>query len=269
MDVSKTLTGGSLFSGIGGMDKGFEDAGIEIRWQVEIDPYCRRVLKKHWPDVKRYGDVRKLKRLPPVDILFGGFPCQPVSLAGSREFQKDKRWLWPEFNRIIRMLRPRWVVIENVEGLQTNGLAEILKALAESGYDAEWDRLPASAFGAPHLRYRIFILAYPRTDEQEPRIFREEWERNFRAGDYIASHAALRKGSLSRFDAEAEAVPFKVGIARLGIAHGRGWPVEPRVARVAHGVPAYVDRIRGLGNAVVPRVTEWIGCRIIEYEIGR
>jgi len=156
-------TVGSLFSGIGGFDLGLERAGFEIRWQVEIDPYCLRVLERHWPDVKRYGDIREVDphELERVTLLAGGFPCQPVSVAGKRLGQDDPRWLWPEFARFVRALRPSFVLVENVPGLLIRGMGDVLGDLAACGYDAEWQVLPDGAFGAPHLRERVFLVAYP------------------------------------------------------------------------------------------------------------
>src|SRR4029450_2592075 len=113
------LTFGSLFAGIGGFDLGLERAGLTCRWQVEIDPFCRKVLAKHWPDVTRYADIRELdgRTVDPVDVLCGGFPCQPHSLAGKRGGSADERDLWREFARVIREVGPRWVLAENVPGL--------------------------------------------------------------------------------------------------------------------------------------------------------
>jgi DNA (cytosine-5)-methyltransferase 1 len=225
------------------------------------------VLRKHWPEVKRFRDVRKVKEFPYCDVLFGGFPCQPVSRAGKRQAQEDDRWLWPEFHRAIDQVRPAWVVIENVEGLRTHGLLEILQGLAQSGYNAEWDHLPAGAFGAPHLRYRLFVVAYPQRRNcgtHTPIIFDERWYSAFRDGNYIASYSAIREGSATRVTAKAKAGKRKMGITRLGIAHGRGWPLEPGICRVANGTPYRLDRLGALGNAVVPRVAEWIGRRIME-----
>jgi DNA-cytosine methyltransferase len=157
------LTVGSLFSGIGGFDLGFQRAGFEIKWQVEIDPFCRRVLEKHWPGVKRYSDVRHLHAPEPawVDVVCGGFPCQDISDAGKRAgIDGERSGLWAEFARLIRELEPRYIVVENVAALLGRGLSRVLGDLAESGYDAEWDCLPASAVGAPHRRDRIWIVAY-------------------------------------------------------------------------------------------------------------
>ncbi len=156
-----TLTAGSLFSGIGGLDLGFERAGIKIAWQCEIDEFCRRVLKKHWPDVPCYEDIKEIDYdTPKVDILFGGFPCQPVSTAGRRKAEEDSRWLWPEFARVIGLLRPHYVLVENVPGLLTKGMGFILSDLSSFGYDAEWHCIPAVAFGAPHRRERVILVAY-------------------------------------------------------------------------------------------------------------
>lgn len=171
-------TVGSLFSGIGGFDLGFEQAGFDVKWQVEIDPFCRRVLAKHWPDVRRHDDV---KTFPPtkaedwrVDVIIGGFPCQDVSVAGSRKGigVGTRSGLWSEFARIVALLRPRFVVVENTPGLLAPfrhkgkfvapaAIGRVLGELSEMGLDAEWAVVPASAFGAPHRRERVFIVAYP------------------------------------------------------------------------------------------------------------
>src|ERR1051326_5450146 len=185
------LTVGSLFSGIRGLDLGLEGAGMRVVWQCEADPYCRAVLRKHWPAVPCYEDVHtipcrvrrgegsgklswvgseRLGEIEPVDILAGGFPCQPVSLAGARRGAADERWLWPEFARLIRVLRPRYALMENVPGLLVGGgMAEVLGDLAACGYDAEWDCVAAAHVGAPHLRYRIFIVAYANGGRLEER----------------------------------------------------------------------------------------------------
>jgi DNA (cytosine-5)-methyltransferase 1 len=153
-----------MFAGIGGLDLGLERAGMRCRWQVEIDPYCCRVLEKHWPDVRRYEDVKEIRweEVEPVDLVAGGFPCQPVSVAGKQLREDDDRWLWPEFRRCLGVVRPAYVLVENVPGLLTGGMGTVLGELAELGYDAEWETLPAAAFGAPHLRFRVFLVAQER-----------------------------------------------------------------------------------------------------------
>jgi len=182
------LTFGSLFSGIGGLDLGLERAGMRCAWQVEIDDYATKVLAKHWPDVTRFRDVRSVGRhngsistcyypLAPVDCLIGGFPCQPHSQAGERKASSDERDLWPEFARIIREIKPTWVVAENVLGLLSseNGafFGGVLRDLATLGYDVRWQVLSATQFGAPHLRERVIIVAH--TSGAEWWQSTEEW----------------------------------------------------------------------------------------------
>jgi site-specific DNA-cytosine methylase len=156
------FTIGSLFSGIGGLELGLERAGVgRVVWQVERDAFCRSVLERHWPHATRYDDVRSVGRstLASVDGICGGFPCQPVSVAGKRRAQADDRWLWPDFARIVEEFGPRFVVIENVPGLRTAGLRDVLSDLARLGFDAEWSTLSAAEVGAPHGRERLFIVA--------------------------------------------------------------------------------------------------------------
>jgi DNA (cytosine-5)-methyltransferase 1 len=215
------VTVGSLFAGIGGFDLGFERAGFEIKWQVEIDPFARRVLEKHWPNVQRYEDVRTLNSPEPVDVVCGGFPCQPHSLAGRRGGSADERDLWPEFARIIRAARPRWVVAENVPGLLSSDAGRffgtVLGDLAACGYDAEWDCLSASAFGAPHIRERVWIVAHANGSRPQERFV----------------FTSLPPGTGRDDDGKDAAV-------------GGWWTTEPRVGRVAHGIPAELDFVRGV-----------------------
>ena len=176
--MTRPLTVGSLFSGIGMFDLGFERAGCEIRWQVEIDPFCRAVLAKHWPGVTRYADICTLHAPEPawVDILCGGFPCQDISDAGTRlGLAGSRSGLWREFRRLIGELRPRFVVVENTAALlhPGRGMGVVLGDLAALGYDAEWDCLPLAAFGAPHLRDRVLLVAYPDTWGSAQRIARQ------------------------------------------------------------------------------------------------
>lgn len=156
------MTIGSVCSGIGGLERGLELTGsMKTVWQIEVDSFCRRVLAKHWPEAIRYDDLRSVEvaRLGRVDVVCGGLPCQPVSVAGKRLAQKDARWLWPDFARIVAGVAPSWVVVENVLGLRTAGLRDVLVDLADLGFDAEWTCLSAADVGAPHLRKRLFIVA--------------------------------------------------------------------------------------------------------------
>jgi DNA (cytosine-5)-methyltransferase 1 len=161
----------SLFSGIGAFDLGLSRAGMHTVALCESDPFCHRVLAKHWPRVPCYDDVRTLtaERLAAdgisVDVICGGFPCQPHSVAGKRGASSDDRDLWPEFARLIREIRPRWVLAENVPGLRSSESGRyfggILRDLAGAGYNAEWTSISAADVGAPHRRERVWIVAYP------------------------------------------------------------------------------------------------------------
>ena len=157
-----------ICAGIGGMSLGLEmTAGFETVAFVEIDPYANKILKKHWPTVPRFGDVRCVSawNLPQCDVLAGGIPCQPHSLAGKRQGADDERDLWPEFYRLICEIRPKYAVVENVPGLRSSDhgrfFGRILRDLAQGGYDAEWISFSAADVGAPHLRERVWIMAYP------------------------------------------------------------------------------------------------------------
>lgn len=170
--IGKSMTIGSLFSGVGGLELGLERAGLgPVLWQVEIDPFCRQVLAKHWPNAKRYTDVKEINaNAQKVDIICGGFPCQDVSNAGKRAgLDGERSGLWSEYARIVRELRPRFVVVENVSALLARGVERVLGDLAACGYDAEWDCVPASAIGAPHQRDRLFILAWHVSDAERDR----------------------------------------------------------------------------------------------------
>ena len=155
-----------LFSGIGGFSLGLDAAGLETAAFCEIEPFCRAVLKKHWPDVPCHEDITKLdgKQYEGIDIICGGFPCQDISVAGKGAGLAGKRsGLWFEYLRIIKEAKPRYVLIENVSALRSRGLEEVLRSLAEIGYDAEWHCIPASAVGAPHRRDRVWLVAYSRS----------------------------------------------------------------------------------------------------------
>jgi DNA (cytosine-5)-methyltransferase 1 len=222
---------GSLFAGIGGFDLGLERAGMRVRWQVEAEPFRRAVLRAHWPEVRQYDDVRAVVDPEPVEVLAGGFPCEDVSHIGLRAgIGGVKSGLWTEYARLIRQLRPRYVIVENVAGLLTGGgMGRVLGDLAAIGYDAEWDCVPAAAVGAPHLRARVWILAYPALDGDGP-----------------------------------PQEPIFAGRDKPGDCSW--WQTEPRVGRVADGLPNRVDRLAALGDSLVPQIAEWIGQRILERE---
>jgi DNA (cytosine-5)-methyltransferase 1 len=259
-------TVGSLFSGIGGIDLGFERAGYRVIWQVESNPYASAVLARQWPDVPNLGDVTKIdwSEVERPHVLAGGFPCQPVSMAGRGLAQRDERWLWPEFERAIRQLRPDHVVVENVPGLLVRGMGDVLGDLASLGYDCEWESIPASAVGAPHLRWRVFIVAHP----QRPRS--QGHGGQHRLGEGGGEVEAGWGGAGSGAVGDPDSVTVRPGLCppqprrkRWGRPGDAGWwTTEPELGRVANGVPSRVDRLRCLGNAVVPQVAEYVAAHI-------
>jgi len=156
-----------IFSGIGGFSIGLEAASMQTVAFCEINPFCQKILKKHWPSVPIFSDIttihkEDLKALPRIDVIAGGFPCQDISVAGKQKGIEAKRsGLWKEFARLINDIRPKYAIIENVANLRSTGLISVLQDLWEIGYNAEWHCIPASAFGAPHRRDRIWIIAHP------------------------------------------------------------------------------------------------------------
>ena len=271
---------GSLFSGIGGLDLGLERAGMTVVWQSEIDPYACRVLAKHWPDVPNLGDVTDIDwendgldygdgitRSLRVDLICGGYPCQPFSVAGRRRGEDDDRHLWPYFLNAIRVLRPRFALLENVPGHLALGFGRVLGDLAEVGYDAEWDCIPAAAFGAPHIRDRVFVVAHTyntgRCERRRTGAVSAQLPPAERGCEDVAD-PDRRPSAVSGRASEALPRPGSVfGPQRRHSGSGHAWSVEPDVGRVAHGVPHRVDRLRALGNAVVPQVAEHIGRRLM------
>lgn len=224
---------GSLFSGIGGLELGLERAGFgPVIWQAENNPFCLKVLERHWPRVRRYNTVEEIDEKTETPFLIcAGFPCQPWSVAGKKKGKLDVNNLWPDTIRIIRLLRSPIVVLENVPAILANPyFGRILGDLAESGYHAKWDCIPASAVGAHHRRDRLFIVAYSEVERLER------------------------------------------GRKRLPRQSGR-WNTESGIRRVANGIPYRVDRIKdrikALGNAVVPQVSEYIGEMIMNSLIER
>jgi DNA (cytosine-5)-methyltransferase 1 len=230
-------TMGSLFAGIGGFDLGFERAGFKTKWQVEIDPYCRKVLEKHFPHAKRYNDVREVgaHNLEPVDVICGGFPCQDISNAGKRAgIEGERSGLWSEYARIVGELRPRFVVVENVAALLGRGIGRVLGDLAEIGYDAEWEIISAADVGAPHLRERVWIVAYPDALCLRPQGF---WP------------SAEGPWSREQFEGLVQTE------LRLSLPSGKSGGVRD-------GVSGRVHRLKALGNAVVPQIPELIARRL-------
>jgi DNA (cytosine-5)-methyltransferase 1 len=298
MPNSNILTVGSLFAGIGGFDLGLErTGGFRTSWFCEKDPYCQRVLAKHWPGIPCYPDITKLSGadIKPVSVLCGGFPCQDLSPMGTGSGLDGARsGLWSEYLRLIGEVQPRYVIVENVPELRSRGLGRMLGEMATLGYDAEWDCLPASAFGAPHRRDRIWIIAYPQREQlreqsgrcsgphgtgpslvaddgaarpvADPAGVRWLEEHPDVGGCEERARARTRGGSAIGGSALADADGEPALRSPVAWAERHPWPTEPDVGRVAHGVPARVDRLRALGNALVPQIPEWIGYKILEYE---
>ena len=269
------ITFGSLFAGIGGFDLGFERAGMVCKWQVEIDEYATKVLKKHWPNVHRERDIRQcgLHNLQRVDVICGGFPCQDISYAGhGAGLDGERSGLFFEAIRVVRQLRPKIVVLENVAALLTRGLDRVVGTLAQIGYDAEWHCIPASYLGAPHIRDRVFVIAYPNTngfgfsgraksDKQEKQR-KQETSRRSDTERLCSNVANASREGIKRIVGQREAQLGRSS-TRTG-ERKRNWSeTEPAVGRVADGVPARLDRLRGLGNAVVPQVAEFIGRHVV------
>lgn len=239
---------GSLFSGIGGIDLGLDKAGLECAWQIEKDDFCRKVLQKHWPDVPKYEDVTEVnfRSLAPVDMLAGGFPCQDISNAGTthegglRGLSGNRSGLWREFRRAICEMEPGWLVIENVGSLSVRGLDTVLWDMAQSGYDADWAVISASSMGASHLRKRLFIVG--RRSLPDP-------------------DSTGLQGNERCILAQSKDWRSNADLARSNWRHA-----PPRVCRGSDGIPRRVDRLRSLGNAVVPQIPEYIGRLILEHE---
>lgn len=240
-----TLTVGSLFSGIGGLDLGLERAGMQVIWQSEIDPYACKVLSKHWPEVVNHGDIKKInwEEIERPNVICGGYPCQPFSTAGKRRGEEDPRHLWPWVREAISQLRPDYAILENVRGHLSMGGLSVVAELASIGYDCEWRVVSAASVGANHRRDRIIIVAYPNGVSVDDSNFNRSNSQTLREPPTVFSFA--RGSSYSRT--------------------GEQWFSEPDVGRVANGVPSRVDRLRGLGNAVVPQVAEVIGRLVIEH----
>lgn len=335
-DAAK-MTHLSLFSGIGGLDLAAEMAGFRTVGQCEWADYPTKVLEKHWPDVPRWRDIRTLKGesfhektgLRTVDVISGGFPCQPFSVAGKRRGKEDDRYLWPEMLRVISELRPAWVVGENVAGIVNMALDQVYIDLENKGYTVQAFIIPACAVDAPHRRDRCAIIGHRTLEEKhnrerrrtnslensdcvrfcEPGVLSQQpgrtklkrdgkdvahaesigLQREWPGGDQIGGTRPEKAqperrcdvlsdtnngGRTFRRDWELPAVEetatswadHRGRAAEYGA--GEWWPAEPNVGRVANGVPSRVDRIKCLGNAVVPRQFYPIFQAIADIERG-
>lgn len=258
----KTPTVGSLFSGIGGLDLGLDQAGFRPLWFCEKSAFCRRALAKHWPGVKCYRDAQNLPDPLPerVDLIAGGFPCQPVSQAralhGGPQGEKDPRWGWPWMLRWITELSPDYVLIENVPGLlfERHGrLGDRIRSdLERSGYRTDrWERIPAGGFGALHLRVRVFLFAYSdRVPLECFGLLRE-----------MGQAARSRAKTPPQWERIRSGPGYRLASPRRAGARGSFWVSEPKIRRMVDGVPFRVvgRDLAALGNSVPPPVAKAIG----------
>jgi DNA (cytosine-5)-methyltransferase 1 len=267
------LTVGSLFSGIGGLDLGLERAGMNVIWQSEIDPYACKVLSKHWPAVVNHGDIKTINwgDIVRPEVICGGYPCQPFSQAGKRRGEDDPRHLWPWVREAISELQPRYAILENVRGHLSMGGLTVIGELANIGYDAEWRVISAASVGANHRRDRVIIVAYPtklqRNGGNNHASIGSQPETISKPGNCSrASHLAYASSERC-MDTFSTVFPTNGRFPTFAQPTERSWwTTEPDVGRVANGVPSRVDRLRGLGNAVVPQVAELIGRMVIDYD---
>ena len=288
-----------LFSGIGGFSLGLERAGgFETVAFCEIEPYCRAVLAKHWPGVKQYDDVRTAE-FPDADIVVGGFPCQDVSHAGKRAgLAGERSGLYRELVRALRVVQPKHAIVENVAALLGDGMGTVLGDMAESGFDLEWDCVPAQAIGAPHERNRVWIVAHAhsercgearrlrhrqvqvpagRTEAAElanPESIGRRQGRKRRPPDSFArvrDAACWNASNPASAGLEGREQPEAAQEATTSASCGyrnpwRAWTDEPEIQGVDDGFPHWVDSTRATGNAVVPQIPELIGKAIMQAE---
>lgn len=286
-----------LFSGIGGFSLGLErTGGFETVAFCEIEEFPRKVLAKHWPKVPCYHDVRQLNAETldrdgiAVDVVTGGFPCQDVSVSGRQAGMEEgtRSGLWSEIVRLVSELRPKFIIVENVANL-LRGPSErpggwfgrVLGDLAELGYDAEWENIPASSLGARHRRERVWIVAYPGHQGVYERRLNDGYSEKMRDQGGVRWDGVSRgkKGKVlahaNRINAQGfiSEIPHEtiregqVGRSFGPCSDGFGWwSIEPRVGRVANGVSNRSHRLKGLGNAVVPQIPELIGRAILDAD---
>ncbi len=232
------LTHGSLFSGIGGFELAARNEGIKTLWNCEINEYNRQVLKKNFPESKQYKDITTLMNPEYVDILSGGFPCQDISVANAKGegINGSRSGLWSEYARIIRYIRPKYIIIENSSNLLVRGFERVLCDLSESGYDAEWQCLQAKDFGYPHKRERVFVLAYSSSFRVEANKIKG-----------IFNIKPLSKNTFRGFDTnisrEIWVKTFRDYYTNFGSPYG---------------FSNWMDRVAGCGNAVVPAIAKYL-----------
>lgn len=271
---------GSLFSGIGGFDLAAEWAGWTNIFQVEWNPFCQKILKKNFPNANIFGDIKEFDGSAwrgAVDVISGGFPCQPYSSAGKRLGKNDERHLWPEMLRVIRQVGPRWVVGENVFGLVnwSGGLVfeEVQFDLEAAGYEVQAFILPAASTGAPHQRQRVWFIAHANNvigERQQPEQLQNTEEKQpfvaegFAGG--IASDANIRRLEKRLCKSIQRSKKVNDANKRNIFLQWQNFPTQPPVCGRNDGIPRRMDRIAALGNAVVPQLVWRIFDTINQYE---
>ena len=285
-----------LFSGIGGFSLGMEKTGgFETVAFCEIEPFCHKVLKKHWQDVPIYNDIKELDYdtlqadgIEPT-VITGGFPCQDISVAGRQEgIIGERSSLWSEYARIIEDVQPTWAIIENVPTLRSKGLALVLQNLSEIGYNAEWHCIPCSTVGGLHRRDRIWIIAYPIEDKETSlrgtisesevsnRTVSNSMCKGLEGSKQDANHSGQSEegnevtsrsaSESSGIRGEPKHIVTREQIERFAQYAKTQWTTEPKLDRVAYGIPNRVHRLKGIGNAVVPQIPQFLGESILNFE---
>ena len=281
-----------LFSGIGGFSLGLERAGMTTAAFCEIDPFCRQILRKHWPDTPIFTDVRTIRNefTGTIELICGGYPCQPFSVAGKRKGQADDRHLWPEMFACIKHYQPTWVIGENVAGHISMGLDDVLFDLESEGYAVRVFVLPACAIGAPHRRDRVWTIAHTHSERSNRRrkiINRQNRKRPSHSDEQNHRNKIQRKtpaspechhqyatdtvcdGIQRRFEEKIQRLTgfsWCKDIRKVEEYFGSPSIPQPLICRDDYGFSKRVDRLRSLGNAVVPQITEIIGRAIMAIE---
>jgi len=284
-----------LFSGLGGFSLGLEaTGGFETVAFCDIEKFSRKVLKKHWPNVKQYKDIKELTyeqikedTLAPIDIVTGGYPCQPFSIAGSQRGEKDKRHLWPDMFRIVKECKPTWVIGENVSGHIKLGLDTVLQDLESEGYSVRAFSISASSVGANHQRERVWIIAHSNMENtrQHGRRIESTWdtesigprtsEETERSPNSDKVNGSSERASLvgessytnsQGLQGRRSEQQLRENETERPTSWDSWWESEPSVGRVANGIPHRVDRLKGLGNSLVPAIPFIIGQSILREE---
>lgn len=275
-----------LCSGIGGFSLGFKWAGLsEPILFCDYDEWCRKVLAKHWPNVPIAKDVKELandpkRNVPDCDILTAGYPCQPFSLAGKRGGSSDDRHIWPYIFSIVEAKRPNWCVFENVYGHLSMGIDEVLTDLeSKLGYTTRTFCVPAAGVNAPHKRNRLWIIAHtdrqsePNVSKHEQRLLADTSSKNLQGGTKEQIHGESNIQRQLGRSGEDQREQWSAQPELGGVADGLstrmdgfdGWEVEPEdIPRVVIGMKGRANRLKGLGNAIVPQIAMNIGLAIKE-----